>query len=1025
MQYTYEATRYHVEEAELKDSNNSHSMIIQMLQGIEGPVLDLGCATGLIGTMLSRRGVRVVGVEMDAEAADMARPHYEEVLTGDATAPKMMNRFDDGFFQAIVMGDIVEHLSDPVSFLQGWAAKLRDGGSVIISTPNLGHSSIIASLLSGSFAYRDSGILDHTHCRFFGLQSLLSLCLAAGLAPVELKRVRHDLFATEIPVEVDKISPKLLSLLKNWPEASTYQFVLHAVKKPAQEDLATLAARFSLPGASTENDSELNSLMEELEAKRREIRELHEHKDRNDKEACRLRDRMAELLESLHGTYERSRSGELPTPCFNIYDILIPVYNAYAHVHTCVTSVLRHTDPRHIVYLLDDASPDPKILPLLNGFATQFPNRVKVLPSGRNQGFVRNVNRGLFLSRNNVVILNSDTEVTAGWLERMDRCLRSSPNIGVVSPLSNNATILSVPVMNVANTFPEDLSVFHMAQVVSSNSPRAYPRIPTAVGFCMLISRKALQKVGPLDTVFGMGYGEECDFCMKAWNSGFEVVCCDDAYVQHYGEASFGREKQMDERREANQEILRKRWPSYHNMVFHFCKANPLRQVQEGVYRALTLRAGDPRPHVLHVVHNFAVRAGTELHTRQMIDANARWLRSTVAFPYPLDHLWTDMVSERPAEHLRVIRVARENTASEELFVGLPAGVNCGMIERNMAQLMAGGDYDIVHFQHLGAWNTLMLPFIAKMLGKKVIFTLHDYFLLCPEYNMVYPNMKACGKVKAGEHDEDCFRCLGEKRCSIAKKPLLLHEYLADRNEVVRRAVELADAIVVPSGHVKKLCLEAWGERCGEKVNVIPHGLNVASPLSRPARCGVLRVGFLGNMTDKKGGMVLFEAASMLRNKPVRFEAFGGLDPSLVDTARSLGIVLHGPYQGEDLPNLLQKVDIVVIPSVWAETFCLTLSEAQALGVPVIASDIGAIKERIIDGETGFLVPAGNSEALAKRLLHIASSPESLVRIAQNLSRRQKPKSVEENALEYAELYFQCLRQPGASSRLIRSYLAK
>ncbi|MBZ0252230.1 MAG: glycosyltransferase family 2 protein, partial [Candidatus Methylomirabilis sp.] len=128
-------------------------------------------------------------------------------------------------------------------------------------------------------------------------------------------------------------------------------------------------------------------------------------------------------------------AAEPPPPCRRAYDILIPIYNAYDHVKRCVESVLRHTEPRHTVYLLDDASPDARILPLLEEFA-KADARVKVLPSDRNGGFIRNVNRGFRLSRRSVVILNSDTEVTPHWLERLDRCRESGPEVAVVSPLS-------------------------------------------------------------------------------------------------------------------------------------------------------------------------------------------------------------------------------------------------------------------------------------------------------------------------------------------------------------------------------------------------------------------------------------------------------------------------------------------------------------------------------------------------------------------------------------------------------------
>ena len=319
-----------------------------------------------------------------------------------------------------------------------------------------------------------------------------------------------------------------------------------------------------------------------------------------------------------------------PPQCTATYEILIPIYNAYEHVQRCVASVLRHTDPRHPVVLLDDASTDPRILPMLREFE-RIDARVRVVAADANLGFlvtVGNVNRGFARSRHDVVILNSDTEVTPDWLERMDRCRNSHPAIGVVSPLSNNATILSVPSFNAANELPEGMSPERFAALVASVAPRSYPRLPTAVGFCMLITRATLDRVGAFDRAFGLGYGEESDLCMRAWQAGIETACCDDVYVHHYGEASFSAVEQIGKRRLENARTLSRRWPQYHPTVERFCHLNPLRTVQERI--TTTLRGPDRRPHVLHVVHSFWVPGGTELHTRQMVDGPADAFRSTV-----------------------------------------------------------------------------------------------------------------------------------------------------------------------------------------------------------------------------------------------------------------------------------------------------------------------------------------------------------------------------------------------------------
>ena len=422
--------------------------------------------------------------------------------------------------------------------------------------------------------------------------------------------------------------------------------------------------------------------------------------------------RAGRLVEDAVGAVLRTATrvlGELRAPvpppqCTATYEILIPIYNAYEHVQRCVASVLRHTNPRHPVVLLDDASTDPRILPTLREFG-RIDARVQVVAADANVGFVGNVNRGFARSRRDVVILNSDTEVTPDWLERMDRCRHSHPAIGVVSPLSNNATILSVPSFNAANELPEGMSPERFAALVASVSPRSYPRLPTAVGFCMLITRATLDRVGAFDRAFGLGYGEESDLCMRAWQAGDETACCDDAYVHHYGEASFSAVEQIGKRRLENARTLSRRWPQYHPTVERFCHLNPLRTVQERI--TTTLRGPDRRPHVLHVVHSFWVPGGTELHTRQMVDGTANAFRSTVLYPGQLSGDWLDMKVEEQSEHLRVVALRKENAAAEDRFLGVAGSIGDETMEVAFARFLAGGDYDIVHFQHLAHWASL------------------------------------------------------------------------------------------------------------------------------------------------------------------------------------------------------------------------------------------------------------------------------------------------------------------------------
>lgn len=252
--------------------------------------------------------------------------------------------------------------------------------------------------------------------------------------------------------------------------------------------------------------------------------------------------------------------------------IMIPVYNAPAALQQCLDSVLAHTDPAVPLLLLDDASPDPAIAPILSAAAERRPG-TEVLRNAQNLGFVRSCNRAFaHCARSDVLLLNSDTVVTPGWFEALARCMASDPRLASATPWSNHAEIASLPGFCVANPVPVDPA--RWAWACQTGQPE-YPRLPTAIGFCMWVARRALDRIGDFDAdTFGRGYGEENDWCCRALGHGFEHALCDDAYVVHVGGQSFGP---LGEKPGGTALArLSARYPHYTGAVARFIQADPL-----------------------------------------------------------------------------------------------------------------------------------------------------------------------------------------------------------------------------------------------------------------------------------------------------------------------------------------------------------------------------------------------------------------------------------------------------------------
>ncbi len=230
-------------------------------------------------------------------------------------------------------------------------------------------------------------------------------------------------------------------------------------------------------------------------------------------------------------------------------DIVIPVYNALEDVKQCLASVAKQRGwYRGKNYVVNDAS-NEETSAFLQEFCRTNADFV-LIEHETNCGYTKTVNDGLRQSNADFVItLNSDTIVTQGWLQGLIRCSRSGGQIGIVGPLSNAASWQNVPSLLdednqfAVNELPKGWAPDDMAAAVRRASFRIYPRVPFVNGFCFMIAREVIEKIGYLDEeTFPTGYGEENDYCLRAADAGFELAIADDTYVFHAKSKSFGHE---------------------------------------------------------------------------------------------------------------------------------------------------------------------------------------------------------------------------------------------------------------------------------------------------------------------------------------------------------------------------------------------------------------------------------------------------------------------------------------------------
>ncbi len=242
--------------------------------------------------------------------------------------------------------------------------------------------------------------------------------------------------------------------------------------------------------------------------------------------------------------------------------ILIPAFGAAEKLRVCLDSLAQHAPPASTVYVIDDATPDDSIRATCEAVQVHFP-RLHYARSDVNRGFVRTCNWAcaqLGERESDVLLLNSDTEATPGFLEEMQAVLYLHEKHGVVSPRSNNATIFSIP----WNAPVQPAESHELWQRIHQSLPR-YQVMPTAVGFCMLIKREVLERFELFDEIYSPGYNEENDFICRINRCGYSAVAANWSYVFHYQGSSFGPRRSDLEI--AHRGILLERYPEYERKV--------------------------------------------------------------------------------------------------------------------------------------------------------------------------------------------------------------------------------------------------------------------------------------------------------------------------------------------------------------------------------------------------------------------------------------------------------------------------
>ncbi|TMA54666.1 MAG: glycosyltransferase [Deltaproteobacteria bacterium] len=675
-------------------------------------------------------------------------------------------------------------------------------------------------------------------------------------------------------------------------------------------------------------------------------------------------------------------------------DIVVPVYNAREDVTACVESVLRHARGDWRLVLVDDASTDPELAAYLDRVAESHAP-VRLLRNAANLGFVRTANRGMRAAGGrDVLLLNSDTIVTAGFLDRLQACAYADHRTGIVSPLSNNATICSVPEIGQANPIPEGSTVDSFGALVAGSSLGLRPEIVTAVGFCMYVRDAVLARVGYFDEEnFGRGYGEENDFCQRAIRRGWTNALACDIYVRHVGSVSH---------------------PGFFARVASYLAQRPLAPVHENLKLALRRRTAAPGLLMLLHAPFDEPGGGTEHHVRDLLQT-AGVPRVVVAVPREDGLELTEVMGGRLDSAVRY---------------RLPLAESPGRfmherrdIEQAVRKAVRLFGIRAVHIQHLLNWP-LSVWRVIESLHVPFALSVHDFYCVCPSLNLIDPRdgRLCCAAVEGSPVDPTtCMRGLFTELALPA--PADPAAFVGRHREEFRRIIAAARTVVFPSQSARDL-VARFHELDPERVRIVPHGSPTPSRrVGRTRRPGPLRAALIGNIAyPAKGARNYLALLERTRRLPISWHAFGetavfDFDEELEKVGLGNRLKLHGAYRREELPDLLvaSDVDLAVLLPSCPETFSFTLSEALGAGVPVIVGAQGAVAERVRGKAAGVVVET--VEAAAAAIEDLVADGEKLRRLREAAA-LFRDRSLDEMAAEYRDIYERLFRDVPATEPL-------
>ncbi|MDD5373386.1 MAG: glycosyltransferase [Sulfurimonas sp.] len=620
--------------------------------------------------------------------------------------------------------------------------------------------------------------------------------------------------------------------------------------------------------------------------------------------------------------------------CFDeTIDILIPVYNGFEFLEPLFESIVKNSSLKYRLIIINDCSPDKRVDDFLQKFIEKNRDLIEIIyiQNEENLGFLKSVNRAAKKVQNHFVLLNTDTEVPPFWLERLMNPIINGENIATTTPMTNSGEICSFPRWLSDNKIYRGLDVAVVDKQFSYVSfEKNSISVPTGVGFCMGVNKNVYDKIGMFDEIFGKGYGEENDWCMRAIEVGYKNIIVPNLFVYHKHGGSFlsSEKKELIGR---NLQILCKKHPSYNGLVQDLIEKNPLKEVREFLEILITFNTS--KKNILIIDHELG--GGTSIYRNERVNQYLKNEENVVLFSYNF--------------LLNSYKISFYLSENEVFFY-----TSCGFDDiRKINDFIKIDEIfvnSLVSFKSTYGMLKEIIEFKEKS-GAKLVLPIHDFYCICPSYTLLNDKNRYCHTPKDFNVCNQCLQNNSGDFRTFNSSRVNMNEW----REEWEKIINAADTILCFSNSSAQIIQNVYDVR--EKIEIIPHTVGNLPKVEIPKIIdNGINIAVIGGINLAKGSLIIKDMIGIIeKNKyNINVTVIGELDLNL----KSGHLKVHGRYQRDDLAELMGKYNInaCLIPSIWPETFSYTTEEIMMMDMPLFIFDLGAPAERVKKYSKGYVI---------------------------------------------------------------------